>query len=81
METQEILKLFPKLSVSERLIIVEAALELIHQEQTSLSLIEQKRQLRAAAIMAIDDYALDSELIVFSELDGEDFYDYRDNHT
>ncbi len=39
METQEILKLLPNLSVSDRLIIAEAALELIHQEQTSLSLI------------------------------------------
>jgi hypothetical protein len=39
METQEILKLLPNLSVSDRLIIAEAALELIHQERTSLSLI------------------------------------------
>jgi hypothetical protein len=31
--------------------------------------------------MAIDDYAPDSELIVFSELDGEDFFDYIDNHA
>jgi hypothetical protein len=39
METQEILKLLPNLSVSDRLTIAEAALELIHQERTSLSLI------------------------------------------
>jgi hypothetical protein len=41
METQEILKLLPKLSVSDRLIIVEAALELIHQEK-SLLLVDEK---------------------------------------
>jgi hypothetical protein len=28
--------------------------------------------------MAIDDYAPDSELIVFSQIDGEDFFDYTE---
>lgn len=66
MKTQKILEVLPNLSHEDRLIIVEAALKLINQEK-ELSRTEQKRQLQAAAMMAISDYAPGSELLAFSE--------------
>jgi hypothetical protein len=80
METKEIIQLLPKLSKSDCLKIAEAALELIHQEQQYLTKDEQKRLLAAAAKSAREDYAPNSELIVFSEIEGEDFYDYPDTN-
>lgn len=77
MKTQEILQVLPDLSLEDRLTIVEAALRLINQEK-KLSRTEQKRQLQAAAMMAVSDYAPESTLLVFSELDGEDFHDYSE---
>lgn len=73
MKTQEILEVLPNLSLEDRLIIVEAALKLINQER-NLSRVEQTQQLQAAALMAVSDYTPGSELLVFSEFDGEDFY-------
>jgi hypothetical protein len=78
METQEILQALANLSVSDRLTIAEAALKLVLQEQNSLSKDEQKRQLKLAAMTAVADYAPGSELNIFSELEGEDFYEYPD---
>jgi hypothetical protein len=78
METQEILQSLPKLSINERLKIAEFALQLVNQQQKFLTKEQQKYQLALAAITAIEDYANDGELNVFSDLDGEDFYDYPD---
>ncbi|MBW4559998.1 MAG: hypothetical protein KME32_02385 [Mojavia pulchra JT2-VF2] len=78
MGTQEILQALVNLSVSDRLTIAEAALKLVLREQNSLTKDEQKRQLILAAITAVADYASDSELNVFSDLEGEDFYEYPD---
>ncbi|KYC38725.1 hypothetical protein WA1_36770 [Scytonema hofmannii PCC 7110] len=76
METQEILQSLPNLSIRDCLKIAEVALAIIQKEQHSLTKDEQKRVLAAAAKTAIEDYAAGSELIVFSEIEGEDFYDY-----
>ena len=81
METQAILKSLPKLSIKERLKIAELALQLVTQQKDSLTQDEKKRQLELAAITAIIDYTNDSELNVFSDLDGEDFYDYPDEDS
>ncbi|WP_313941375.1 MULTISPECIES: hypothetical protein [Calothrix] len=78
METQQILQALANLNVSDRLKIAEAALKLVLQEQNSLTKDEQKRQLKLAAMTAIEDYAPDGELNIFSDLDGEDFYEYPD---
>jgi hypothetical protein len=53
MKTKEILQALPKLSVSDRLKIAEAALLLIRQEQQSITKEEQKHQLAIAAMTAI----------------------------
>jgi hypothetical protein len=78
METQAILQSLPNLSINERLQIAEFALQLVSQQRESLTKEQKKRQLALAAITAIEDYANDGELVVLSDLDGEDFYDYSD---
>lgn len=78
METKEILQTLPKLSISDRLKIAETALQLVLKEQHSLTKDEQKHLLALTAITAISDYAPGSELNIFSDLEGEDFYDYPD---
>ena len=80
METQAILQSLPNLSINERLQIAEFALQLVSQQRESLTKEQQKRQLALAAITAIEDYANDGELVVLSDLDGEDFYDYSDEY-
>ncbi len=60
------------------LTIAEVALKLVLREQNLLTKDEQKRQLTLAAMIAVVDYAPDSELNVFSDLEGEDFYEYPD---
>ena len=76
METKKILQALPTLSTDDKLKIVELALQLVNLEQQSLTSDEQKRLLAAAAKTAIDDYKEGSELLAFSEIEGEDFYDY-----
>lgn len=78
METQAILQSLPNLSINERLQIAEFALQLVNQQREVLTKDQQKRQLALAAITAIEDYENDGELTVFSDLDGEDFYEYPD---
>ncbi len=78
METQAILQSLSNLSINERLQIAEFALQLVNQQREVLTKEQKKRQLALAAITAIEDYANDGDLIVFSDLDGEDFYDYSD---
>ncbi|MBH8556314.1 hypothetical protein I8751_29110 [Nostocaceae cyanobacterium CENA357] len=78
MQIKEILQALPSLSISDRLKIAESALQLVIQEKHSLTKDEEKRQLGLAAVTAIADYAPDSELNIFSDLEGEDFCDYPD---
>ena len=74
-ETLEELK---KITISERLAIVEAALRLIREDlqQVEQPLIrtERRRQLAAAAEALLPDYATGGELTIFTTLDSEDFY-------
>lgn len=74
MEAKDILQVLPNLSTDDKLKIVELALQLVNKEEQSLTSDEQKRLLAAAAKTAKDDYVEGSELLVFSEIDGEDFY-------
>lgn len=76
MEAKEILQVLPHLSTDDKLKILELALQLVNQEEQSLTSDEQKRLFAAAAKTAKDDYAEGSELLVFSEIEGEDFCDY-----
>lgn len=75
METQEILHVLPRLTVKELLAIVEAALQLVQQERQNLTLEERKQHVAMAAMSAIEDYLPGSDLLAFSDLEGEDFYE------
>mgnify|MGYP001076493626 CR=1 FL=1 len=74
----EILEELKKITISERLAIVEAALRLIREDlqQVEQPLIrtERRRQLAAAAEALLPDYATGGELTIFTTLDSEDFY-------
>ena len=84
METTEIIKALPTLSIDDRLKIATIALDsIVGRRSTSLETpadvmtdIQLEQQLRIAANLAIDDYANDRELTIFSNLDGEDFLEY-----
>lgn len=74
----EILEELEKLTTTERLTIIEAALHLIRedlqQEEQPLARTERKRQLAAAAEALLPDYAAGGELTIFTALDSEDFH-------
>ena len=73
MDTSILLQTLRTLTTQDRLMIAETALKFILQEKQSLTPMQRKIQLMLAAITAISDYQLDSDLLTFSALDGEDF--------
>ena len=73
METAAILQALPRLTIDQRLEIADAALRLVYQEQ-HFTRDQRRQQMAIAAMSAVNDYAPGSELIVFTRLDGEDFY-------
>ena len=77
METQEIIKALPTLSIDDRLTIATIALNsIIEGRRSSVETgIEMNTdlQLKIAAQLAIDDYTNDRELTIFTNLDGENF--------
>lgn len=68
----EILEALKKLTTTERLTIIEAALHLI-REDLQQAWTERKRQLAAAAEALLPDYSAGGELTIFTALDSEDF--------
>ncbi|MBT9160722.1 MAG: hypothetical protein AAGB97_04300 [Dehalococcoidia bacterium] len=74
----QILQELKKLTLPERLTIVEVVLRLIREELQQvgqpLTRTERKRQLAAAAEALLPDYAAGGELTIFTALDREDFY-------
>ncbi len=79
MTPTEILEELSKLSATERLAILEAALHLTRQEMRQadqpLSKAERKRKMALAAEALLPDYVAGGELTIFTALDGEDFYE------
>jgi hypothetical protein len=73
METTEIIKLLPTLSIDDRLTIATIALNSIETEDSGEIDLQLEQQLRIAASLAVNDYTNDRELTVFTSLDGEDF--------
>jgi hypothetical protein len=75
--TTEILQTIPQLSPADCFQIAET---LLVKMQTTISIPTREQinqQLKIAALLAVDDYANDSELTAFTSLDGEDFYEYE----
>jgi hypothetical protein len=75
MKTTEIIKAIPTLSIDERLSIATIALNSIETQKLVMTEQQLEQQLRIAANLAIDDYTSDSELTIFTSLDGEDFWE------
>jgi len=73
----EIVEELKKLTIPERLTILEAALRLIREDLQQagqpLTRAERRRQLAAAAEALLPDYAAGGELTVFTALDSEEF--------
>ena len=70
MGTSEIISEINKLPVSQRLTLIELTIKNIREE-------ERKQRLSIAAEKLHDDYVNDPELIAFSNLDFEDFYEAK----
>ncbi len=70
METKEIIREIEKLTVRERLQIIERTARTIQIEN-------EKGQMREAADQLYNDYKNDTELTAFTDLDLEDFYEAR----
>ncbi len=70
METKEIISEIKKLTVKERLQIIEKTAKTIQLD-------DEKEQMRKVADQLCDDYKDDAELTVFTDLDLEDFYETR----
>ena len=68
METAQIINETDKLPVYQRMIIVEHIIRSIRHT-------EKDRTLEIAAERLYDDYKNDAELTIFTQLDGEDFYE------
>jgi len=71
----EILEQIKKLSLKERLEIIDAAIHLLRDELVRpLSPEDRKRLLSKGADVLLQDYETDRELTCFTALDGEDFH-------
>ncbi len=70
METREIIRAIQKLPVSKRMLIVERTLKTIRESDT------RKRMVKAAEFLH-EDYQNNKELISFTKLDFEEFYETK----
>ena len=70
METKEIINEIKKLSIRERLQIIETTVKTIQTD-------DEKEQMKKAANQLYDDYKNDAELTAFTDIDFEDFYETR----
>jgi hypothetical protein len=81
MSTAEILTELRRLSPSDRLKVVEAALRDIEQDisrpATAEPVVARTRRLAAAAQALLSDYAADGELTAFTALDSEEVHAQR----
>ena len=70
METREIIKAIKKLPVSKRMLIVERTLKTIRESET------RERMVKAVESL-IEDYKNDKELVAFTQIDYEGFYETK----
>lgn len=75
MQTLEILNALPSLTIDDRLKVILSALTLNQEQQSHLTLEQNRQYLALAALSAIGDYEQGSELLAFEALDGEDFHE------
>jgi len=77
----EMLETLKKLTLTERLALMEAALHLLREELQQRAQqpapYERTARLAAAAKALLSDYTTETELTSFTALDSEDFYEAR----
>ncbi len=70
MKTKELINEIQKLPVRKRIYVIERSMHLIRKQ-------EEEDQMKKAADGLFDDYLMDKELTVFTNLDVENFYETR----
>ena len=70
MRTSEIIKEIKRLPIDKRIYVIEKTIHSIRKE-------DDKNQMRQAAEVLYSDYIGDKELLVFTNIDFEDFYETR----
>ncbi|GHT63370.1 hypothetical protein FACS1894110_01030 [Spirochaetia bacterium] len=70
MGTLEIMERINELPSDQRMLIAEKIIHSVRKEET-------KSQLKLVAERLCADYKNDKELTIFTQLDGEDFYETR----
>ena len=70
MRTSEIIKEIQRLSIQKRIFVIEKTIHSLRKH-------EDTSQLKKAAEILYSDYKSDKELVAFTNLDFEDFYEAR----
>jgi len=70
MKTDELIKEIRKLPLTKRIYVIE---EIIHSIREQ----EEKKQIKKAVDLLLEDYYSDEDLIEFTNLDFEDFYEAK----
>lgn len=70
MRTSEIIKEIQRLPIQKRIIVIEKTIHSLRNH-------EDTNQLKKAAAILYSDYKTDKELVAFTNLDFEDFYETR----
>lgn len=70
MRTSEIIKEIQRLPIQKRIFVIEKTIHSLRKQ-------EDTNQLKKAADSLCSDYKSDKELITFTNLDFEDFYEIR----
>ncbi len=70
MRTSEIIKEIQRLPIQKRIFVIEKTIHSLRKQ-------EDTNQLKKAADSLCSDYKSDKELITFTNLDFEDFYETR----
>lgn len=70
MKTEELIKEIQKLPVRKRIYVIERSMRLIRKQG-------EENLMKKAADELYDDYLTDKELIAFTNLDFENFYETR----
>ncbi len=70
METNELIKEIKRLPLSKRIYVIEQAIHSIREQ-------EEKKQMKRAVNLLLDDYRSDKNLTAFTTLDFEDFYETK----
>ena len=80
MTTTEILAALKEMTIAERLEIIETASKLIREELVNKAEHTNGREMSLATAVEVmrPYYEQGSELAMFTDLDSEDFYEYKD---